>query len=375
MENFIDTTYTEPATEEILFCDCCGERALSRTTVYDGNETENYCQECVDEHCFRCPDCDEYYRTKHENYIYYDGVCICYSCSDNYRYCQSCERSVYYEDYNSYRDRCCSCADDNDTGVEDYHESDYWEYIGDEKKYWRNKWRGLGIELEIDRSNKDSDVERDTVRAIRDIYDNLKFEYDGSLDNGFEIITHPHTLDAFAKIDWDGILRVCKENGYLSHDAETCGLHIHFSRTMFGSNEKRQANAISKLISFFEAYWDDVLRISRRSQSQADQYATRYGITDIGRIKALGKDKDKGRYFAINNSNRETVEIRLMRGTLNCETFYACLDFCINLVKKSRVVLWKEVSDASKWLCGLEPATMRYIKSRNAFTEVTAQCV
>ena len=362
--------------ENVLFCYKCGA-VIDGDKYYDvliAGETECFCWECIDEHCFYCHDCQTY-RLNTEYHIEYRDETICESCSSEYYYCNRCERYVFSDDYNGNRDCCCDCRPDDDTGVQDYHESNNWEFIGGCDPGWKGKWRGIGVELEIDRNNEDRNIEEKTVSAIRDVYDNLKFEYDGSLEYGFEIITHPHTVDEFYNIGWERILDICRNNGYVSHNAKNCGLHIHFSRAMFGYGEKQQACNISKLINFFETYWYDILKISRRTEKQADDYARRYGVTNISDVKRLGKSKKEGRYYAVNNTNPDTVEIRIMRGTLNPKTFLSCIDFCVNIVKNSRKVPWKDIDNISKWLNGMQPETEKYIRFRHAFEkEVNSLC-
>ena len=362
--------------EGMIFCYKCGagiNDGEDYGVIIDG-ETESFCQDCRDEYCFYCHDCETYHLDT-ESHIEYRDETICNSCSSEYYYCHRCGRYVYCDDYNSDRDCCCNCRPDENTGVEDYHESNDWEFIGECEPSWNGKWRGIGIELEIDRDNEDTYIERKTTEAVRDVYGNLKFEHDGSLEHGFEIITHPHTVKEFYNIEWERILDICRNNGYVSHNAPCCGLHIHFSRTMFGQYEKQQAGNISKLINFFETYWYDILKISRRTEKQADDYARRYGVTDINDVKRLGKSKNEGRYYAINNTNSDTVEIRIMRGTLNPNTFLSCIDFCVNIVKNSRHIPWKDIDNVSKWLKGLKPETEKYIRFRHAFErEVNSLC-
>jgi hypothetical protein len=136
---------------------------------------------------------------------------------------------------------------------------------------------------------------------------------------------------------------------------------------MFGSDERRQANAISKLIKLFETFWNDILKVSRRTAQQADEYARKYGVTNIAEVKRIGNSKAQGRYYAINNTNLNTVEIRIMRGTLSVDTFLACVDFCVTLVSNSRHIAWKDINEIGKWLKGIRPKTREYIRSRNAF--------
>jgi hypothetical protein len=56
---------------------------------------------------------------------------------------------------------------------------------------------------------------------------------DGSLNDGFEIVTHPMTHDwAMEKFPWEMIEKL-RRSGYRSWDTDTCGLHVHASRTSF----------------------------------------------------------------------------------------------------------------------------------------------
>ena len=104
------------------------------------------------------------------------------------------------------------------------------------------------------------------------------------MKHGFEIITQPHTIEAFKKIEWQKILDACKNYGYSAHNIGTCGLHLHFSREMFGSDAEKQANSIAKLLYFFEHNHDNLLKASRRNAHELDRWARRYYIDNKDRI-------------------------------------------------------------------------------------------
>ena len=389
-------------------CDRCGEWVRADETVLcDGDEL---CQSCADDCVMWCEHCEEYHYSDgfrrvypadeyhHRNYEMWCGACVesdaveCYDCGeyfngdltavrggrelcqrclDDYYYCEQCGEYVHYDEWDSDEDMCCDCAGEF-TGVKAYHDAPPIKYIGGCRRAWRGIWRGIGIELEIDRDDIDKDSERDTVQSLKEIAgDALYFERDGSLDHGFEIITQPHTEDAFWLIDWQAILNTCRENGYTSHDAGTCGLHLHLSREIFGANRARQGVAISKLICFYDYFYNDILKVSRRTEREADRWAAKYDIKCRKDAEIIGKGKyNRGRYFAVNNSNHNTVEIRITRGTLNYNTFAACIDFMITVAKNSRRIPWRNVRNAREWLKGLQPATVEYLKKRCAFAEV-----
>ena len=78
------------------------------------------------------------------------------------------------------------------------------------------------------------------------------------------------------------------------------------------------------------------------------------------------------RYHAVNFTNARTIEVRLMKGTLNPDTFRACYDFLITLVKNSKKVKYSDRHNLAKWFKGLKPETIAFMKSRSAFNAYTA---
>lgn len=403
--------YCADCAEDFVQCANCGEwiKKEDSTTGPDG---EAYCESCADELFFWCEGCESYewaddaicvadnpYQRRQGN-VYYlcrscaermanqcgdcgewytDGIAYtrdgyrCDDCLDDYYYCEECGEYVHYSEWDSDAEMCDSCAAERGGGlIGQYHERPRIEYIGKCLPSWRGVWRGIGIELEIDRKDEDSEDERATVEQIKDIAgDAIYFNRDGSLDNGFEIITQPHTEAAFWSIDWESILNACKNNGYTSYDAGTCGLHLHISRAMFGSTEEKQGVAISKLIRFYDCYYNDILKVSRRTLAQAQQWADKYGTSNRKEAEEYGKKKKyANRYYAVNNTNYATIEIRITRGTLNYTTFKACIDFMLTVAKNSRRISWKNAEKAGEWLKGLQPETIEYLRKVKAFEEV-----
>ena len=78
------------------------------------------------------------------------------------------------------------------------------------------------------------------------------------------------------------------------------------------------------------------------------------------------------RYRAINVTNRNTVEIRITRGTLKYSTFMACIDFMVTLVRNCATIDYKELTDPRAWLKGIKPTTVDYLNEVGAFTRDTS---
>lgn len=184
----------------------------------------------------------------------------------------------------------------------------------------------FGVELEVE-GGKD---------AAEDV--NSEFLYckdDGSLDNGFEIVSYPATLPYWRQskdIPFKDLIRQC----YRSYDTTTCGMHIHVSRSALTELD------ILKLLRFFRDNPKFILWVSRRkSILHLEEYA---GITTGTQAHLLRKAKRRhltegncsgyggSRYCALNTRNSQTLEFRLFRGTLKEESFRRNLEFVNSLI-------------------------------------------
>ncbi len=82
-------------------------------------------------------------------------------------------------------------------------------------------------------------------RKVEHIY----CKHDGSLEDGFEIVTHPMSLEYHEKhMPWAAVLQEAVSMGYRSHQAGTCGLHIHVSRSAFGRIPSAQDIVIARIL-------------------------------------------------------------------------------------------------------------------------------
>jgi len=209
----------------------------------------------------------------------------------------------------------------NHAGIEDYCYKPRPIFYGKGPRYF-------GVELEIDDGGESDSNANEIMSAANSECEYIYCKHDGSLDDGIEIVTHPMSLDYHMNVmPWPEIVRKARDLDYLSHKAGTCGLHIHVSRAAFGETEQHQDAAIARVLYFFEKHWEELLKFSRRTQKQLNDWASRYGY------KAEPKDildhaksgGGRGRYTAVNLTNTDTVEFRLFRGTLKLNTILATL--------------------------------------------------
>lgn len=310
------------------WCDLCGN--LHRQDEGCFVDDIALCPECAENNVFRCEYCGELHLYRDmvqvngtEDFVCDDWRCLdgaevypCHDCGD-YFYLgdlvQGCDGNYYCED----------CAPEQ-SELRDYGYKPEPEFFGDPAALH------MGVELEIDNGDIGSFIEE---AAVPEVY----FKEDGSLSSrGVEIVSHPCALE-YHKGLWDGIIGAAKYNGFTSHDAETCGLHVHVDRDYLGQFDTERDYTTACIVMLFDKFWDELVKFSRRTGYQIDSWCERTGIeltkADMSAPeKVADKLQDKtcseGRYKAVNLQNRNTVEFRLFRGTLRRETFYATLELC-----------------------------------------------
>lgn len=306
--------------EEKKICKQCGATVeLSDGEYFDD---EFYCNHCLDELTIVCENCGE--RILREDSI---EERICQTCyNEDYCRCEGCGQLMRYDDANAYND--CSYCDDCYNNRQ-HERIEAYDYKPD-PIFYGNGQPHYGVELEIDCGGEYDSTAKEFDEIANTHNEHLYFKHDGSLEDGFEIVSHPATLDYHLhNIPWEEIMNRARELKYLSHTAETCGLHIHVNRAALGDTVEEQENTIGRIVYFFEKHWDKILRFSRRTEGQASRWASRYGCSTENPKESLKDAKNSclGRYTAVNLANQFTVELRIFRGTLRYETFVATLQF------------------------------------------------
>lgn len=301
--------------DNFYFCNHCEETVrLSYTQRFDGSR---YCNSCIESNVYTCDDCgDEYWDGSHDN------------CS-------------YLEDE----------EDESIIHSYSYRPSPYFIGVG---KYH------LGFELEVEARNgsryEGAELAQNTLGATAYMKD------DGSLSDGFEIVTHPHTLEKYQKeFKWE-VLTKLKSEGYRSWNTTSCGLHVHVSRTAFGtggdpwsrgitagSREKIILARQSHELRFMKLIYDNQRQVERIAGRSNNNYAR---FSDKGRLvrKVKYGEQDNGRYSAINTENDATIEVRVFKGSLRKERVLSALEFVTASVEYTRDLKVTAKNQALTWL-------------------------
>lgn len=233
--------------------------------------------------------------------------------------------------------------------------------------------RYFGVELEIDEGGEIRGKARSLLEIANAEEPFLYVKHDGSLEDGLELVTMPASLDCHLHhIPWAEVCKKAVELGYISHQASTCGLHVHISRLAFGETEERQDAAIARVLYFFEKHWEELLKFSRRTPRQLERWAARYGYKEQPRdiLDYAKKGGGSGRYTCVNLQNPDTVEFRMFRGTLKPNTIFATLQM-LDRICDVAVFMSDEELRSMAWTTFVsgctQPELIQYLKERRLY--------
>lgn len=185
----------------------------------------------------------------------------------------------------------------------------------------------MGVELEMECDDRNDTSEIIHKKSANDTY--MWQCSDGSLDCGIEMISHPATLDVWQAdtFGYEAMFPLLVNSGALSHNTDTCGLHIHLSRSYF---TPAHLSRFAHFVNHQEAF----LRLFSRRGFGHWCHAHKVKMKKLSRNELVsGGDFGRG---AVNMTNEKTIEVRIYKGTLNYATFRACLEITHALVEFTR---------------------------------------
>lgn len=355
-------------TAKFIYCQKCGELHSINKFNFRAHgifsSTPKVCFDCITKHKLElCNNCNKYHPAA--DIVTHAGHKLCNSCCDHlYPKCRKCGERHYYLDYiyvknnrycpvclktlpnlrqcahcNSYFlckedsssteqmycEDCLDSAREYDGEILDYHEPYILPFLGNKDELY------MGVELEIDdggECNSNSKKIHDAIGKLHAV-----MMHDGSLDEGFEIVSAPATLKAHTEIiNWKAAMKKAVSLGYCSHKTNTCGMHVHVDRAYF----KDKNGSMIYEDKFAMLFANNVEWIKKLSRREHWDYC---GIEDAAAVKTTRADAEKGickakpykggsHHVAVNyGTNKPTIEIRIFRGTLSYNTFIARLQF------------------------------------------------
>lgn len=187
--------------------------------------------------------------------------------------------------------------------------------------------RAFGIELEVQIRNGSLDKKLAAIHEAvnyetQQIGEYCFFERDGSIGEGFEMVTQPAGLD----VHRDRLGRFLNNSqlkmGFRSHEGGACGLHVHVGREFLTQGQ------IYRVQSFLNDVRNEALirAIARRYDNNYCRFKPQ-----LAKFTIHGKHSTE-RYEALNVTNPDTIEFRIFRGSLRYESVMAALEFVNSLL-------------------------------------------
>lgn len=334
--------------------------------------------------CRPCPHCEVLYNTQ--------SAMMCDPCFALRVVCPVCGRANLTEDTFQcrcgvanlcemcHRDRHTDC--NNAVKIRSYSYKPPPKFAGEGPLF-------LGVELEVDIGKKgDREGSRrewarnphgilDKIGELSD-YNNLFYlKGDGSLSNGFEIVTHPCSLDYHRQeFPWEELLEAVKETGLQSHNTSTCGLHVHASRLGFGKGDKMQEKVLGRLMMLWGRHWWRYAQMSRRKTKEISGWCMpnreAVDVAEEDMVEMIETVKKPGnRSVAINttpweNGTTGTAEFRLFKGTLQHSSLMAALEIVHHSITISQAWKFDKIA-TSKWADVVKDADERGYKYLTAY--------
>lgn len=298
-------------TAQLTWCNPCTTRLLNTPDLNDGLDAE-FPEWTRCEVCSAVQPNDEAHRTSY-------GGAICGRCvtHDGYEECPLCESlSNTFED-----DECIDCFRANNN-LRTYNSWDwrpdlvFHPEVPDDPK----KPLYIGMELETSFNYDDSRLGPRglaTQRWLGELPEDLIYaKGDSSVENGFEIVTHPFQprwgLD---NLPFDSFQELIDNLG-ARPTHRSCGTHIHMNKEAFSNTH---------LWKFLQIHYRMASFCQLVGGRQDNDFAS-FSHGDVGlqreRLMEIVKQKDKAisdynRYCAVNLRNEYTIELRYMRGGIN----------------------------------------------------------
>ena len=334
-------------------CDQCYVPLTEDTGRTCVGTTELFCDDCADAHTTTCVECDVLCRDSATNtvadgevcYVCYQNFTECYNCgnyvngaymqevryghevceycADNhYFWCEVCDVSCHNDEY-AEDDRCTDCNEQYSSGIQSYGYRPSPEFRSDGTDAAPERQRVyFGVELEVEAP--DSNSLHDVAREVTD----GDFHYakeDASLMRGFELVSHPATLAYHIRSgSWRHALMIMRQHDFKSHNSGRCGLHIHLNRGRSNVGMRLGEATECKIAYFIHRQRAMFTKLARRGSGDYTSF--------VQKELKRGENRNERRSEAV-NFTYETVELRLFRGTLRLNTFYATLEMADAIVR------------------------------------------
>lgn len=311
-----------------------------------------WCSDCTSSSTVKCGECNTRFSMEEESehiirfstdrsrysYCYYEDCYLdfIWFCANDgepnpvaHRYCRSCQKDT---DGNIQRCRCGGGSPSNPIHV--YNCDPTLVFHGEDDD-------GLFMGFELETQVPSALITEAAVYAMNQLQTDeiAQLKNDGSIGGGFEIVTQPHTYQAYLSNTklWETIDTLRTDYKARSWDSGTCGLHIHVSRKAFIDGRHTH-----RFIEFIYRNSEMMMKYGGRKSDYA-RFNDVWGFDEYDKPiftlegKSSGDDLHGGdKYTAVNTLKRDTLELRFIRGTMNVDSVKASLGLAHALVWYTR---------------------------------------
>lgn len=299
-----------------FLCSCCNEYKrkeeckIVRSGTYYG---KLFCASCFDEKNILCSHCG--YGCQKVDIRQFDGSSYCNVCYDSMFTCVSCNKRLFK---NRLMDKslCRQCWEEERRAINPDHLAKVpLDFKGKGPYFF-----GVELEVEVDEKlNRRAAYAKDILK----LFDGFVIaKHDGSIKDkntgrivGFEIVTVPASRE-YQTDKWNYFFDN-KPKGLRSFDTTTCGLHFHVSR-----NPLTQLQ-IAKMLVFVNSEENQPFIITIAGRSPNNFCMVQKKEYQNARVDP----SHQNRYEALNLNNKDTVELRIFRGTTKRESFFKSFEF------------------------------------------------
>lgn len=324
-----DDYVVQERASQFQICRECGIRLFDEDDMIKTENGHYYCKHCSEnENIGVCDVCGKVHkRTKitlsEESLLpgrhVSDTLNICYRCIDEkFNRCENCGKLILKPNI-----ACNDCRFSIILNYSTKPEPIFRKLKNETTKSY------FGWEWEVESKHNPKDIARIANQTGNGLF---YCKHDGSIRNGCEIVTHPMTYNYFrrnSKMFQEMFDKIKKAGGH-SLDMDNTGVHVHISREAFDGADHmiNFARCISQAIDYSEF-------ISLRKGTRYAHYK-KNSTSDIK--KELEGSVSRDRYRAVNFCNRNTLEVRIYKGTISFDAILMYLQHIICCMEFSKTM-------------------------------------
>lgn len=302
------------------------------------------CDQCYLENYFRCRECGLGIHKDKKIIVFYKRSGfheVCKHCSDTSKVkCQECGKESYsfvgenlYDHENNKVHFCAECTEKR-TAIQDHNYLPMVRHFHKGIKEGKVTDKGLYFGFELEVENQYSYINRAAMAVlVKEKYGSAYIYVmgDATLEDGIEIVSYPFTWDKYKEsIDkWNDLLLYLRSKNWKANTKKV-GFHVHMTKAAFTTFH---------LFKFLKFFYQEHNRnfICTIAQREPEMY---WGFGEANNVVVNAKDKNNrnqaDHYHVVNLNKKDTIEIRMFKGTLEPLYFNKNIEFLHAIFKYSR---------------------------------------